>query len=50
METLEKIKKNIEEHRQKKQKGTKGNIHISRRGNVSINQEKLFKSESFQSA
>ena len=45
---LEKTIKNIEERRQKKQNGPKGKIHISKRGNVSIDQKQLFKSESFQ--
>lgn len=48
MEALDKTIKNIEERKQKKQNGTKGKIHISKRGNVSINQEQFFKSESFQ--
>ena len=48
MEALDKTIKYIEERRQKKQSGTKGKIHISKRGNVSIDQEQLFKSESFQ--
>ena len=48
METLEKTIENIEELRQKKQKGLRRKIYISSRGNVSIDREQLFQSESFQ--